>query len=107
MTMHHLAFMRNPKVIKPEAQRDTGTEELVDEILAHRDYLFSSGTINNFLRERNQRHFMDILRDTLVNKALLFMATDNSLDRIVTGISDHSLDPYSAVEEIISKMMPD
>ncbi|HEY5523128.1 MAG TPA: methylmalonyl Co-A mutase-associated GTPase MeaB [Desulfuromonadaceae bacterium] len=97
----------NPKVMKTEAQRGTGIDELTDEILAHRKFFLSSGTINNFLRERNQRHFMGILRDTLLKKALLFMAKNDSLDRVVTGMSDHYIDPYSAVEEIVSKMMPD
>lgn len=97
----------NPKVMKTEAQRGTGIDELTDEILAHRKFFLSSGTINNFLRERNQRHFMGILRDTLLKKALLFMAKNNSLDSVVTGMSDHHIDPYSAVEEIVSKMMPD
>lgn len=96
----------NPKVMKTEAQRGTGIDELTDEILAHRKFFLSSGTINNFLRERNQRHFMSILRDTLLKKALLFMAKNNSLDRVVTSMSDHHVDPYSAVEEIVSKMMP-
>ncbi len=97
----------SPQVMKTEAQRGTGINELTDEILAHRDYFLSSGAINDFLRQRNQRHFMDVLRDTLLKKALSFMAIDDSLGRIVTGICDRHTDPYSAVEEIVSKMMPD
>jgi hypothetical protein len=50
---------------------------------------------------------MNVLRDTLFKKALLFMAKDDSLDRVVTEMSNHRIDPYSAVEEILSKMMPD
>ena len=104
---HAAAGSWNPKVMKTEAQRGTGIEELTDEILAHRDFFLSSGTIENFLRERNQRHFMGILRDTLLNKALLFMAKSDYLDTTVSGMSDRHIDPYSAVEEIVSKMMPD
>ncbi|MFA7403289.1 MAG: methylmalonyl Co-A mutase-associated GTPase MeaB [Pelobacteraceae bacterium] len=96
----------NPQVLKTEAQRGTGIDELTDEILAHHEFFLSSGTINDFLRERNQRHFMSILRDTLLKKALQFMAKDRSLERIVADMNDHHIDPYSAVEEIVSKMMP-
>jgi LAO/AO transport system kinase len=96
----------NPQVLKTEAQRGTGINELTDEILAHHEFFLSSGTINDFLRERNQRHFMSILRDTLLKKALQFMAKDRSLDRIVADMNDHHIDPYSAVEGIVSKMMP-
>lgn len=97
----------NPQVMKTEAQRGTGIEELTSEILAHRDFFLSSGTIHEFMRQRKQRHFMAILRDALLEKALIFMAKDNHLDRIVTDMSANNIDPYSAVEEIVSKMMPD
>ena len=97
----------NPQVMKTEAQRGTGIEELTSEILAHRDFFLSSGTIQDFIRQRKQRHFMAILRDVLLEKALIFMAKDNHLDRIVTDMSANNIDPYSAVEEIVSKMMPD
>ncbi len=49
---------------------------------------------------------MSILRDTLVKKAVAFMATNDALDTIVTAMNEHRIDPYSAVEEIVSKMMP-
>ena len=96
----------NPQVMKTEAQRGAGIDELASEILAHRNFFLSSGAIDDFLRERSRRHFLAILRDTLLKKALLFMAESDYLDRVVTGISDHCIDPYSAVEEIISNMMP-
>jgi LAO/AO transport system kinase len=97
----------NPHVMKTEAQRGTGIEELTGEILAHRNFFLSSEAINDFLRQRNQRHFMSILRDTLFKKALAFMAKNDSLDRFMTDMSDNRIDPYSAVEEIVTKIMPE
>ena len=97
----------NPKVMKTEAQRGTGIDELTDEILAHRDFFLLSGTMNSFLRERNKRHFIGILRGTLLKKALIFMTKDDYFDRVMTEMSDHRIDPYSAVENIVSQMMPD
>jgi LAO/AO transport system kinase len=94
----------NPQVLKTVAQRGTGIEELVGEILLHRDHLMSSGTIDDFLRERNERHFMDVLRDSLFKKALDYMATDATLDSLMTGIGNHTIDPYSAVEQVLSRM---
>ena len=104
---HATAGSWSPHVMKTEAQRGTGIEELVEEILAHRNFLLSSGTIQSFLRERNHRHFMDVLRDTLFKKALTFMDESSFLDKVVTDMCDHRTDPYTAVEEIISKIMPD
>ena len=103
---HSVADGWNPKVMKTEAQRGTGIEELTEEILSHRTFFQSSGAITDFLQNRSKRHFIGILRDTLLNNALLFMAESNYLDRIVTEMNDRRIDPYSAVEEVISKMMP-
>jgi LAO/AO transport system kinase len=96
----------NPQVMKTEAQRGTGIEELAEEIMAHRNFFLSSGAINDFLRERSRRHFMGILRDTLLKKALLFIGEHDSLDGLLTDMSEHRIDPYSAVEEIVTKMIP-
>ena len=95
----------NPKVMKTEAQRGTGIEELTEEILSHRAFFQSSGAITDFLSNRCKRHFIAILRDTLLKNALLYMAENNDLERIATEINDRRTDPYSAVEEIISKIM--
>lgn len=97
----------NPQVLKTEAQRGTGIEELVVEILLHRDHLLTSGTIDHFLRERNERHFMDILRDSLIKRAMSHMAADATLDRVVAGMGDRTIDPYSAAEQVLSEMMGD
>ena len=84
----------NPQVMKTEAQRGTGIDELTEEILKHRDFLLSSGTITDFLRERNQRHFMDLLRDTLFKKSLLLLA---QRCRTWQGCYRHERQPYRPV----------
>ena len=95
----------SPQVLKTEAQRGAGVEELTIEILAHRDYLFSSGAIDTFLKERNERHFVDILRDSLFKRALAFMGRDNTLARVVDGMGNGNIDPYSAAEDVITGMV--
>ncbi len=91
----------NPQVFKTEAQRGAGIDELTGEILLHRDHLFTSGTIHSFLRERNERHFMEILRDGLYQRALEHIGADGTLDRVLTGMASRTIDPYSAAEEIL------
>lgn len=95
----------NPRVLKTEAQRGTGMDELVTEILLHRDHLISSGTINDFIRERNQRHFMDILRDSLFNRTMEFLVTEGTLDTVVDGMGNRTVDPYSAAELVLTRML--
>ncbi|MBI2354058.1 MAG: methylmalonyl Co-A mutase-associated GTPase MeaB [Deltaproteobacteria bacterium] len=95
----------NPQVLRTEAQRGTGIEELTGEILAHRDFLFTSGAIHDFLRERIERHFVDILRDSLFKRVLAFMEGDGTLARVVDGMGSGAVDPYTAAEEVIAGMM--
>ena len=95
----------NPRVMMTEAQRGTGIEELVAEILLHRAHLFSSGTINDFLKERNERHFMDILRDSLFKRAVNFIAAEGTLDNVVEGMGNRTIDPYSAAEQVLTRMI--
>lgn len=97
----------NPQVLKTEAQRGTGIEELTTEILAHQEHLFSSGTLNAFLRQRNERHFVDILRDNLFKRVMAFMDRDGTLDRVVEGMGSNAIDPYTAAEEVVSKLVGD
>lgn len=95
----------NPKVMKTVAQKGTGIEELTAEIMMHRDFLFSGDRINEFLRKRNEVHFLDILRDNLIKNVMAFMEQDNTLDKVVDGMLDHSKDPYTAAEEVLFKML--
>jgi LAO/AO transport system kinase len=95
----------NPQVLKTEAQRGTGIEELTGEILAHRDYLFSNGGIGEFLRGRNERHFVEILRDSLFKRAMAFMERDGTLARVVDGMGNNTVDPYTASEDVIAKLL--
>jgi len=97
----------SPQVMKTEAQRGTGIEELTGEILAHRDYLATSGTIAAFMRGRNERHFMEILRDFLYKQTLGFMAQDGTLERVLDGMGARTMDPYSAAEEVMQRMLAD
>lgn len=93
-----------PKVKRTVAQAGKGIDELVDEILAHREYLFSSGSINDFLRERNKRHFVEILRDSLLKKAMASMDEDGGLSRVLDRIGTNEIDPYTAAEGVLSKL---
>lgn len=95
----------SPKVMRTVAANGKGIDELVSEIMAHREYLFFSGSINDFLRERNERHFVEILRDNLFKKAMSFMDQSGGLAYVLDQIGSNQIDPYSAAESVMSKML--
>jgi LAO/AO transport system kinase len=92
-----------PKVMKTEATRNLGIEELVVEMEAHRDYLHSSGAIKHFLEEKNATLFMDILKERLVSEVNGHMQVNGRFREIVEGITARRTDPYTAVEEILAE----
>ena len=96
----------HPQVLKTEAQRGTGIEELTTEILAHREHLLSGDRLSSFLRERDERHFVEILRDTIFRRTMDRITSDGTLCQVLDGIAGRTLDPYSAAEDVLARMAP-
>ena len=92
-----------PRVIKTEANRGTGIEELVDEFEAHRSYLFNSRAIDHFLADKYARTFMDMLKDRLFSEVFRPLQANGTFERIVEDMVARRIDPYTAVEEIVTK----
>jgi len=90
-----------PKVMKTEASRGVGIDELVTEFGEHRRWLFTSGTINRFLAEKNSSIFSEMLKERLFRTVYDRLTASGELDAIVKGMSSRSVDPYSAVENIL------
>ena len=92
-----------PKVLKTEATRNRGIEELVNELEAHRAYLTDSGAINHFLEEKNATLFMDILRERLMTEVYGHIQMNGRFREIVQGMMTRRKDPYTAVEEVLAE----
>lgn len=90
-----------PKVMKTEASRGVGIDELVAEFGEHRRWLFESGTINRFLAEKNSSVFSEMLKERLFRSVYGRLTASGELKAIVSGMSTRSVDPYSAVENIL------
>ena len=92
-----------PKVLKTEASRGVGIEELVVEFEEHRRWLYGSGTINRFMVEKNSAIFAEMLRERLFRTVYDRLTASGDLESIVSGMGTRSLDPYSTVENILHK----
>lgn len=91
-----------PRVMKTEASRGIGIDDLVAEIEHHRDYLHSSGAFDIFAAEKNTAVFAGMLRDRLFSQVYSVLAANGTLERIVAGMANKEIDPYSAVEGILA-----
>src|SRR5512138_905873 len=75
-----------PHVLKTEASRNRGIEELVDEFESHRGYLHDSGAIRHLLEEKNAKQFMEILRERLFSEVFGHIEVNGRFREIVAGM---------------------
>jgi LAO/AO transport system kinase len=101
--------MRHPEpgswlapVLKTEGSRGVGIEELVQEFESHREYLKSSGSLQRLTEERNSKLFIDTLRDELFDRVFRSIEGTGKYREILDGMRDRKIDPYTAVEQVLS-----
>jgi LAO/AO transport system kinase len=94
-----------PPVVKTEAQRGGGIDELVEEVERHREHLEGSGELERFLREKHEVLFYSLLRDRLFEEAQRHLHVDGRFRSIIDGIVSRERDPYSAVEDIVAERL--
>jgi LAO/AO transport system kinase len=92
-----------PKVLKTEANRNRGIDELVAEMAEHRNYLHTSGAINHLLEEKNAALFMDILKERLITEAFEHIHVNGRFRKIIDGMMSRSKDPYTAADEVLAE----
>lgn len=90
-----------PKVLKTEASRNRGIEELVTEMEAHRDFLHRSGTIHSLREEKNAKQFLEILKEKLFTHVFAHIEVDGRYRATVSGMMERRIDPYTAAEQIL------
>jgi len=91
-----------PHVLKTEGSRGIGIEELMEEFEAHRQYLKSSGALQRLTEERNAKLFADTLREELFETVFGAIKENGRYQEILDGLRDRSLDPYTAVEQVMA-----
>jgi len=91
-----------PHVLKTEGSRGVGIDELIEEFEAHREYLKVSGALKRLIEERNAKLFSDTLREELYEKVFGAISENGKYREILDGLHNRTLDPYTAVEEVLA-----
>ncbi len=95
-----------PPIIETEALKSRGMEELHGAIEKHRSYLLSSGEDKwkEVIEKRVRIQLIETLKDQAFRTLLDRMeARGDSLDELVEKVVDKKSDPYTLVQEIISR----
>ncbi len=92
-------------VLGAVARESKGVKEIVDEIEKHQEELRSSGEISGHRRRRYQAELVEIIRKRLMNLIFDEAVFKEKVEGLLDRIQEKEMDPYSAAEEILSKVL--
>ncbi|MCL2702269.1 MAG: methylmalonyl Co-A mutase-associated GTPase MeaB [Defluviitaleaceae bacterium] len=85
-----------PPVCQTAAETGEGVEKLLENIMAHKTYLYNSGELNAKRARRKAAHMRDIVRDRLTRR----------IERLIASKADvleNGADPYTLADELIKE----
>ena len=102
--MKSLAMARgwDPPVLRTVAQRGEGVAELLAQVREHGQWLRAHGGLARKARERARLRFESLLAEAAVRRAKA-QAGPARLEAALQAIANRTLDPYSAVEDILGE----
>ena len=92
-----------PPIVKTVATEGTGIQELAAAIGEYEAYLQEENLVLKRNIQNWQERLIEMLRDALLEKARQQVG-DGNVARYAAEVAEHKRDPYTLVEEIVSKM---
>ncbi len=93
----------HPPVIKTIATDGSGVDLLVEAISKHREHLERSGGLSERVRHQTRAFLLDLLKDEMVKQTVERAGGEEEFESYVEAVARRRLDPYSAVDELISR----
>ena len=93
-----------PKILLTEAVNNKGTEELLEGIFQHREFLAAAGSCTARIREGKKQELLGVLQASLLDTALQKVNKDDYLEKVIDDLAAKRKDPYSAAAEIINRL---
>ncbi len=93
-----------PSVVKTVALTGNGVIELLDTISKHREHIRSAGR-EGHRRRRVEEEVVSVIRDKATKQILSTLKESREFEEIVKRVLNLDTDPYTAVDEILSKMI--
>lgn len=96
---------RKTPVLPTIAKKSKGIEELLDEIDKHKKHLLKTKEFEKQRRMRYEAELVEIIRKRLMNFIFDESTFKEKIEELLEKISKKESDPYSAAEEILSKIL--
>ena len=92
-------------IVKTSVKKQKGITELLDEIQKHLEYLTDNRMIEIRRRKRYEAELVEIIRKRLMSFIFDESTVESRIDELLNQISKKELDPYSAAEELLGKIL--
>jgi LAO/AO transport system kinase len=105
--MQSLAIRKDnwtPPIMKTVATEGKGIPELVAAIAKYHQFLEQNALSKKKKISNWRERLIEMLRESLLEKVLREQMSDDQIGRWAEQVSEHRRDPYSLVEEIVSKV---
>jgi len=96
---------RKIPVLSTVAKQSKGIDKLLKEINAHKTYIEKTKQIEKQRRMRYEAELVEIIRKRLMNFIFDESTFKEKIEDLLDKISSKKLDPYTASEEILSKIL--
>jgi len=96
---------RKIPIIKTIAKENKGITELVDEIEKHKEYLKKTKFFESQRKKRYEAELVEIIRKRLMNFIFDESMFKEKVEKLIDKILKKELDPYTAANEILSKII--
>jgi LAO/AO transport system kinase len=94
-----------PPIVKTVATENSGTEALAAAIAEYENFAVALGEQSDGRRARTAEHrIIELLRDKLLKAAMTRGLNENELREMAAAVAERRRDPYSVVEEIMSRL---
>jgi GTPase len=93
-----------PPVVKTVASEGKGISDLVKAIAGYEEFLEKGETGRKKKVESWRERLVEMLREALLERVLREEMADGAVNRYAAEIAEHKRDPYSLVEQIVSKV---
>jgi LAO/AO transport system kinase len=96
---------RRTPIVATSAKKKQGIQLLMQKIAEHQEYLRSSKTFDVRRRQRYEAELIEIIRKRLMDFIFDEKKLKKTVDCCIDQISKKELDPYTAADEILGKIL--
>jgi LAO/AO transport system kinase len=96
---------RRTPIVSTSAKEKKGIQQLTSQIAEHQEYLKKSNTFETRRRQRYEAELIEIIRKRLMDFIFDEKKLKKTVDCCIDQISKKELDPYTAADDILGKIL--